>query len=282
MTEQPAVLDPPLPRRSRRRDRRLLTIVSAVVAIAGIGYLVTFLPDRGVETAPKRAALFPSAAVTAETTAVPPAAAEAEVPLEPLADPRQDPAGHERQAREIEIGQRFEQASLMLHAERHDEAITALHRIMELDPMIPEVYVNMGFALLGKKEYKAAFDFFMGAIDLNPAQANAYYGIAIVQEAAGNLEGALGGMRSFLHLTDNPDPEQIHVARARSAIWEWEAKLGRGPWGPTRGIPPGFTEAELVRDGKGVGIKMQVGELKDGEPMPFEIKSGERIDLFKP
>lgn len=268
----------PAPR--RRRDRRLWTIVAGAAAIAAIGYGVSLLPDRGIDTRKMaRTDIFPTAE---EASGKVTAAAENEIAAEPLADPAADPAGHVRQARQMEIRQRFEQARLMLHAKRHDEAITALHRIMELDPAIPEVYANMGFALIGKQEYKAAFDFFMGAIELNPAQANAYYGIGIVQEAFGNLEGALGAMRSFLHLTDNPDPAQIHVARARSAIWEWEARLGRGPWGPSRGVPPGFTAEELVRDGRGVGIKMQVGDLTKGEPLPFEIKSAERVDLFKP
>lgn len=265
--------------RPRRRDKRLLTIAGGVAAIVVTGYLIGMMPDRGVETSSRIRGLFPAAS-TADASRPP--AAENEIPFEPLADPEHDPAGHVRQARTMEIQQRFDQAALMLHAKRYDEAITALHRVMELDSKIPEAYVNMGFALIGKQQYKAAFDFLTGAIELNPAQANAYYGIAIVQEAAGNLEGALGGMRSFLHLTDKPDPAQIHVARARSAIWEWEAKLGRGPWGPTRGVPPGFTEAELKRDGKGVGIRMHVGELKDGQPMPFEIKAGERIEMFKP
>jgi tetratricopeptide (TPR) repeat protein len=260
----------------RRPDRRLLTVVGGIAAIAVTGYLVGILPDRGIDT-DLRSGLFPSAAVNSKS-----AAAENEIPFEPLADPKQDPSGHARQARRLEIRKRFEQSVAMLHAKRYDDAITALHRVMELDSKIPEAYVNMGFALIGKQQYRAAFDFLNGAIELNPAQANAYYGIAIVQEAAGNLEGALGGMRSFLHLTDNPDPAQIHVARARSAIWEWEAKLGRGPWGPTRGVPPGFKEEELKRDGKGVGIRMHVGELKADGSMRSEIKAGDRIEMFKP
>jgi hypothetical protein len=124
----------------------------------------------------------------------------------------------------------------------------------------------------------------MRAIELNPAQANAYYGIAMVQDAEGNIEGALGGMRSFLHLVKDPDPFRIHVARARSAIWEWEAKLGRGPWGATGGIPPGFTEEELRRDGRGAGVKMPIPgtEGPDGEPQ-YEIKSADRFpEIFKP
>lgn len=263
----------------RRRDRRLAAIVAGIIAIAAVGYIVSVLPDRSIDARSRGhhsgSGPFPELAGASRAHAP----VESELELEPLADPAHDPHGHARQARTLEIRARFEQAVVMLHAKRYDEAITALHRVMELNPGIPEAYVNMGFALLGKQAYPAAFDFFMGAIEMNPAQANAYYGIAMVQEALGNLEGALGGMRAFLHLTSDPDPYRLHVARARSAIWEWEARLGRGPWGPTRGIPPGLREDEVQRDGRGVGIKMPIGNAEDGT-VRYEIKSGERTQIF--
>lgn len=264
--------------RPRKVDRRPLAIGAAIVLIAGFGYVVSMFPGRGVPARPAHAVMpFPGG--------VGPGAQSAEGEIaevyEPLVDPAHDPAGHARQARQLEIRTRFQQAAIMLHAQRYDEAVTALHRLMVLEPRIPEAHVNMGFALLGKEQYKAAFDFFMTAIELNPAQANAYYGVALVQEAAGNLEGALGGMRAFLHLANNPDPTDLHVARARSAIWEWESKLGRGPWGPTGGIPPGFTEEQLKRDGQGVAIKMFKGSPAPGERVPYDIKSADRIEALR-
>ena len=39
-----------------------------------------------------------------------------------------------------------------------------------------------------------------GAMALNPSQANAYYGLALAHEAAGDLDLATGAMRSYLHL----------------------------------------------------------------------------------
>jgi hypothetical protein len=267
---------PAAPKRPRR-DLRLAVTLGGMVAIGLLGFAVTMMPDRGVET--RRSAAPPPSIVPAGATPASNPAAEEEPPFEPLADPRADPAGHARQARTLELKERFEQAVVMLHAKRYDEAVTALGRVMELNPRIPEAHVNMGFALFGKEEYAAAFEFFMSAIDLNPEQANAYYGIAMVQDAAGNLEGALGGMRSYLHLTDDPDPHRLHTARARSAIWEWEARLGRGPWGPTRGIPPGFTEEELKRDGRGVAVKMPIGDSEKG-PVPYKIEAGDRTRVF--
>lgn len=256
--------------RRRGRDRRLAVIVGGIVGIGALGYGVSHLPDRGVE-----ARLFPT--VTTANPAKPPV--ETEMPFEPLADPRHDPSGHARQARKLEVRARMDEGQAMLDAQRYDEAITAFHRVLELQPETPEAYVNMGFALVGKKAFEPAFDFFMGAIDLDPAQATAYYGMAIVQEGLGNLEGALGGMRTFLHLTNDADPYRLQTARARAAIWEWEARLGRGPWGPTKGVPPGFTEDELRRDGRGVGVKMQIGDPEKG-PVRYEIKAGDKIQIY--
>ena len=64
----------------------------------------------------------------------------------------------------------------------------------------------------------------MSAIELKPQQANAYYGLAMADEMRNDYESALGGMRSYLHLSKADDP---YRTRARSAIWEWEEKLGR-------------------------------------------------------
>jgi Flp pilus assembly protein TadD len=142
---------------------------------------------------------------------------------------------HQRQMQQAEVRQRFDQAVVMLHAHQYEHAITALHRVIELAPALPEAQVNMGYALLGLERADAARAFFVAAIDLRPGQANAYYGLAMADEQRHDYESALGGMRSYLHLAPAADP---HRVRARSAIWEWEEKLGRhkapGPGSPRR------------------------------------------------
>lgn len=147
---------------------------------------------------------------------------------------------HQRQMTDAEVRQRFEQAVVMLHAKEYDHAVAALHRVLELAPKMPEAHVNMGFALLGRGEPEAARSFFQGAIDLRPQQANAYYGLALAEEARHDYEAALGAMRSYLHLSPADEP---HRARARAALWEWEQKLGRLPPSP----PPPAAVREPAR-----------------------------------
>jgi tetratricopeptide (TPR) repeat protein len=119
-----------------------------------------------------------------------------------------------------EVRRRFDEAVVMLHAKRYDHAVTALHRVLVLAPGVAEAHVNMGFALLGLQRTKEARDFFEGAMELQPGLANAYYGLALAHEAAGDLELATGAMRSYLHLARDERPE--HLRRARAALWEWE------------------------------------------------------------
>jgi len=145
---------------------------------------------------------------------------------EPMVDPRDKPLQHARQAREKIISERFEQAVVMLHAKKYEYAVTALHRVLELNPRLPEAHVNMGFALIGLQRYKEARSFFESAIDLRPYQRNAYWGLAVALENLGDLHGALGAMRSYIHLSP---PDDAYVRKARAALWEWQDRLKKGP-----------------------------------------------------
>ena len=134
------------------------------------------------------------------------------------------PAQHSQQMLAGELRQRFDQAVVMLHAKQYEYAATALQRVLQLAPRLPEAHVNLGFALLGLQRNGEAMQAFERAIALLPTQANAYYGMAVAMEQQGDIEAALGAMRSYLHLS-RPD-ERFH-AKARAALWEWEGRLGR-------------------------------------------------------
>lgn len=181
---------------AKRRDFRLKAVVITVLAVSTLGYVIASLP--------------PQQPLSLQQ--------EASKPDEQLA------LEHIKQAREKEIDERFRQAVAMLHAKQYDYAVKALHRVLDLSPRMPEAHVNMGFALYGLNDYKAAHDFFLSAIELRPEQANAYYGLAIALEQMHDLQGALGAMRTYLHRNDE---ENTYRRRAMAAIWEWEAALKR-------------------------------------------------------
>lgn len=106
----------------------------------------------------------------------------------------------------------------------YEAALQIWHRILVSNPDIPEVKVNMGFTLIELGRWHNARDFFTAAIEQDPFQANAYYGLALVNEQAGDLETALGAMRSYIHLA-GADEDERFIRRARSALWEWESQL---------------------------------------------------------
>lgn len=139
--------------------------------------------------------------------------------------------------------QRFDQAASLLHAGQFEYAITALDQVIKIQPRMPEAYVNLGYAYLGLQEYRTAASAFSKAIDLRPNQVNAYYGLAEALEGMQDYEGALGAMRSYIHLSPPNDP---FLAKAKSAIWELETKLGRDPQIEQQQQPMEFDEKRFV------------------------------------
>ena len=137
------------------------------------------------------------------------------------ASPIGAPLAHQAEAKALEVDRRFNEATVMLHAKQFEHALTALHRVLELAPKMPEAHVNMGYAMLGLMRFAAARDFFTGAIELRPAQANAYYGLALALDALNDRPGALGAMRTFVHLAK---PDDAFVHKARAALWEWQSE----------------------------------------------------------
>ncbi len=130
-------------------------------------------------------------------------------------------AEHAERQRQIEIRSRFDQGVVMLHAKQYDHAITAFHRVLELEPKLPEAHANMGFALLGSERFAAARDFFESATTLRRDQINGYYGLAIALKSLEDLPGALGAMQVYLHRAPADDPFR---PKANALLGEWATK----------------------------------------------------------
>lgn len=127
---------------------------------------------------------------------------------------------HVQEKTDAEIKLRFEQGVAMLNAREYEHALTAFHRVLQLAPNLTEAHVNTGFALIGLKRYAIARDFFESAIELRKDQVNAYYGLAVALEGLNDIPGALGAMRTYVHLAPAGD---AYLKRAEAAVWEWEA-----------------------------------------------------------
>jgi tetratricopeptide (TPR) repeat protein len=262
----------------KRRDYRPLALFFVVLTVAALGFLADRLPSRGTEAGSvkepvKHGAIKPDLVPFAGIPDSP-----AQVAREEANSTQQPPESSiEAEKRELR-----KQARTHLSAKRFKDAVPPLQRLIALAPKDAQAHMLMGLAQEGAGEFALARRYYEAAIDRDLMMADAYFGFATSSESLGDLESALGGMRSFLHVQKDNDPYRLRVTQARSAIWEWESKLGRGAWGPTRGIPPGFTEAELHRDGKGVGTKMPIpGTLRPDGSQDYEIKHSDKIPMSK-
>jgi Flp pilus assembly protein TadD len=86
---------------------------------------------------------------------------------------------------------------------RSDEARVEYERATELDPKMPEAYLNLGILLLEKKEYAAAVAPLGKAVELLPAQSRPRSLLAVAQERSGDQEAAARSFEGVLHLDPN-------------------------------------------------------------------------------
>jgi tetratricopeptide (TPR) repeat protein len=125
-----------------------------------------------------------------------------------------------------EIRKRFDEGVIMLHAKQYEHALTAFHRVLQLDPQMPEAHVNIGYALLGMGKAKAAADFFDTATVLRPNQLNAYFGLGEALMQLGDKLGALQAMETYMHRSKPDDPFR---RKAEAAIWELRSEQAAQP-----------------------------------------------------
>jgi len=203
-----------------KHDFEALTVILSLAIIIAIGSLITTLPawEMGASSTP----LIKGYTIPAHMR---------NAPMAKSASPEQGAQQAFREAfaepqteLEARVMERFQQGIALLHAKRYDYAITALDSVLSMEPNMPEAYVNMGYAFLGLEEYGPARGAFEKALSIKLDQVNAYYGLAMAFEGAKEFEAALGAMRSYIHLSKPDDP---FLAKARAALWEWEAQLGR-------------------------------------------------------
>lgn len=123
-----------------------------------------------------------------------------------------------QQKRKDEIKLRFKQGVAMLQIGEYEHAVTAFHRVLALNPELPEAHVNIGFAFYELRDYAAAQRFFEGALALAPSLNNARYGLAISLLQQGDAGAAKTLLLAFLERTGPDDPFRAKaVGRLREA-----------------------------------------------------------------
>lgn len=136
---------------------------------------------------------------------------------------------HSEEKRKTEVKQRFEQGVAMLQIGQYEHAVTAFHRVLTLNPMMPEAHVNMGFAFYELGDFLGAERFFRGALALNSAVHNAHYGLSISLYAQGKTAEARLEMQSYLDVINETDPFYLKaLAKLREIDGALETGKGLG------------------------------------------------------
>jgi len=130
-------------------------------------------------------------------------------------DINHDPLLH---AKQEQLKVYFNQSVIMLHAKKYQLSIVALHKVLEIDPKMPEAHTNMGFSLLGLKKFGASRDFFLTALALDDSQLNAFYGLALSHAELLEYQSAIGAIVSYIHLSPDNEP---YVNSAHKKLQTW-------------------------------------------------------------
>lgn len=233
-----------------RRNLLAVVIPALVAAVVGLGMVVRLLPDKGVIVPPIAGG-------------VPELAVKATVPVNPAFD------------------RHFKEGVALLRTGRYGDSAEMFKAALRIAPHVPEAYVNLGFAYLGLGSTAAATAAFQKAIEIKPSQANAYFGLAEGLQSKNDIAGALGAMRTYVHLT----PEGVPARRkAMAAVWELESALanrraGTDGAGETNAASPAKAkESALVAAAPAVVPPFTLTGL-DGVSVPFGRYAGKTVVL---
>jgi len=89
----------------------------------------------------------------------------------------------------------IEQGNELFTAGRYQEAIDALTRAVELNPLDASVYLLRGTSYYNLRRYNQTLNDFNRAIELNPQEPSGYYCRALAYDSLGNHNQALKDMK---------------------------------------------------------------------------------------
>ena len=99
---------------------------------------------------------------------------------------------------------------------RFDEADPLLQRAAELRPNDPEVHTNIGFNNFRQKDYDAAEQSFLRAIEKDANYFPAHFALSRVYQKTKNHRAAISSLKEYLRARpDAPDHSQVKETIAR-------------------------------------------------------------------
>lgn len=100
----------------------------------------------------------------------------------------------------------------------HEQAELCWAKAIELDPLMPEPYYNLGCLCLQQEQLRASVEFLRKSIELDPDHSDAYFNLGIVTEKLGLLNESLAARRIYLQrtwTTNNPKEHNSLLKKVR-------------------------------------------------------------------
>jgi tetratricopeptide (TPR) repeat protein len=101
----------------------------------------------------------------------------------------------------------YELGVLLSSLSRHDEAVEAFRRGLEIAPMMPEFSIQLGRAFLRRKNSAEAKLAFARALEISPGSPDALLGMASAHKGVGEDEAAADYLRRYLRV--RPDDAEM-------------------------------------------------------------------------
>ena len=112
---------------------------------------------------------------------------------------------------------------LLVSLERYDEAIVALHRGLDVAPMMPQLSIQLGYALLCCRNWGDAKLAFARALELSPDSPDALFGIAKAHLELGDKRAAADYFRRHLMISPADQPARLHLGHCLLELGQLDA-----------------------------------------------------------
>jgi tetratricopeptide (TPR) repeat protein len=121
---------------------------------------------------------------------------------------------------------------------RHQEALDAYRRVLELDPRHAATCINMGTIFYNQQNYRDAERYYRLAVEIDPRYALGYFDLGNVLDETGRLEEAVEAYRFAIKISANYADAHYNIAlaferlrRPRKALTHWRSYVRLDPVG---------------------------------------------------
>jgi len=97
----------------------------------------------------------------------------------------------------------YEYGCLLSFLDRHEEAIAVFRDGLAIAPMMPDLWIQLGYAFLRRRGCADAKAAFVRALEISPAAPGALFGIAKAHQELGESDTAAGYFRRYLAVKPN-------------------------------------------------------------------------------